>query len=112
MVVIKQENTASGPGGSWCHLMGRQLWLADEYEVVESANSPTREQRRGVCVSGMVSILGLRVAGLTVNITYHKITGASQVLLPLQRSPSATLGDGKGWRRVSSSYTLLIRPGP
>ena len=47
--------------------MGRQLWLAAEYEVAESANSPTREQRRGV-VSGMVSILGLRVARQTVNI--------------------------------------------
>ena len=108
MVIIEQEN--SGPMGSWCHLMGRQLWLAAEYEVVESANSPTREQRRGV-VSGMVSILGLTVARLTVNITYHEITGASQVLLPPQRSPSATLGGGKGWRRVSSSYTLLFRPG-
>ena len=41
-----------------CHLMGRQLWLAAEYEVVERANSPTRDQRRGV-VSGMVTIVGL-----------------------------------------------------
>ena len=45
--------------GRCCHLMGRQLWFAAEYVVVERANSPTREQRRGDVVSGMVTIRGL-----------------------------------------------------
>ena len=54
-----EEGRGTGAKGArWvgCHLMGRQLWLAAEYEVVERANSPTREQRRGV-VSGMATIL-------------------------------------------------------
>lgn len=122
---LSKRSRKSGPledwrGASWCHLMGLQLWLAAEYDVVESANSPTREQRRGV-VSGMVTIIGLTLPGPTVNITYHKITGASQVLLPPKRSPATpamVMGEmvhqhptiNIHTSQVSSSYTLLIRP--
>ena len=71
--------------------MGRQLWFAAEYEVVERANSPTREQRRGV-VSGMVSILGLVVARLTVNIIISQDhRSKSCCLSPVQALSRATL---------------------
>ena len=98
-----------GEVGRCCHLMGRQLWFAAEYEVVESANSPTREQRRGV-VSGMVSILGLRVARLTVNIIIsqdHRSKSSLVASTALSRHPRCW----EGWhQQVSSSYTLVIRP--
>ena len=70
--------------------MGRQLWFAAEYVVVERANSPTREQRRADVVSGMVTIRGLTLPQQTVNITYHitRSPDRSKSVLPPQRSPA------------------------